>query len=69
MGAQGAIHTLGRGSGKSGQMRSNKCGQAWARGGGSQKFTNLCGHLLWMTPKERFNKNLFRRNCYSNECK
>ena len=37
---------------------STKCGQAWTGqgegmrggGGGSQKFPNLCGHPLWMTP-------------------
>ena len=30
---------------------STKCGQAWTGGGGSQKFPNLWGHPLWMTPK------------------
>ena len=29
---------------------STKCGQAWTGGGGSQKFTNLGRHPLWMTP-------------------
>ena len=29
---------------------STKCGQAWARGGASQKSPNLSGHPLWMTP-------------------
>ena len=24
--------------------------QAWTGGGRSQKFPNLCGHPLWMTP-------------------
>ena len=31
---------------------STKFGLVWAWGGGaSQKFPNLCGHLLWMIPK------------------
>ena len=29
---------------------STKYGQAWKGEGGSQKFPNLCGHPLWMTP-------------------
>ena len=30
---------------------STKCGKAWTGRGGSQKFPNLCGHSLWVTPK------------------
>ena len=29
---------------------STKCGQAWTERWGSQKFSNLCGRSLWMTP-------------------
>ena len=38
------------GQGKGGGGVSTKCEQVWTRGGGSQKFPNLCGHPLWMTP-------------------
>ena len=33
-----------------GRWWSTKCGQAWTGGGASQKFPNLCGYPLWMTP-------------------
>ena len=31
---------------------STKCRQAWTGGGVGQKFSNLCGHPLWMTPQQ-----------------
>ena len=37
---------------------SSKCGQAWTRGGGPQKFPNLCRHPLWMTPSPIGKKQL-----------
>ena len=32
------------------QIMAALCPHGQGEGGGSQKFPNLCGHLLWMTP-------------------
>ena len=45
------------GQGKDGW--SNKCVHVWTWGGGSKKFPNLGGHLLWMTRRVRVtNENI-----------
>ena len=45
-----ALCTHGQGEGGGGGGGGSiKRGQAWTRGGRSQKFPNLCGHPLWIT--------------------
>ena len=44
--------------GGGGVNQSTKCGQAWTKRGGFQKFPILCGHPLWMTPMSKsFNES------------
>ena len=53
-----ALCPHGQGEGVGGGW-SAKCGQAWAGGRGFQKFQNLCGHPLWMTPYRNSSSTYF----------
>ena len=52
-------HEQEEGGGKGGGRWLAKCGQAWTGGGESQKFPDLCGHPLWMTPYRNSSSTYF----------